>query len=812
MRINFYPLDFSIRNEREVLIFARQVINNEPAEHILLIDELRPSFYAIGNEKTAMRIINSANTPPLKYMIENKKFLGKDVEAIKFFMNNKREINQLKKELEKMGIRHFETDIPSVRKYLYDSNIIPLTLCSAEVNELTEESKNSKVRVFKIRQIQEESTEVFDRIRILGVDIETYGNEINFDKNPIIMISFYGENINKVITWFKEDNPESDYKKPNFVEIVNNEGELLKRFEGILEDYKPDLIVGYSSDNFDFPYIKRRAAINNIELKIGLDNSNLIIKRGVITTARIKGIIHIDLLRVIRNFIARNLKTNRYDLNSVSKEILNEEKDNVELNELSKTWDNLNRMNKFYYYNLKDSELAYKLIEKILPMLLELVKITESPLYDISRMSYSQIVEGYLIRRSSEFNEIIPNKPGREESVTRARQSYEGAFVFEPEPGIYDKIIVFDFKSLYPTIISSHNISPDTLNCDCCKDDVNARVPGLNYWFCIKRKGFIPKVIEELIRRRATVKSIIRKLKAEGKESPILKARQEILKKIANSMYGYMGFPRARWYCIECAESVTAYGRYYIQKVIRKAEERGFKIIYADTDSIFINLRERTMEDAFDFVDKINSTLPGIMKLEFQDYYSKGIFVSSKSGDSGAKKKYALLKENGKLKITGLEFVRRNYCDLAKEVQMNTLKIILKDNDKKKAFDYVKSTIDKVRKKEIPKEKLIMKTQLQKPTDSYVSEGPHVILAKKMQEEGILVKPGTIISYIVKPGKGKIGERVELPEKCKEDEYDDNYYIRNQIVPVVEKILELTGYSKEELLEDKEQERLGKFF
>ncbi|GAI26580.1 unnamed protein product [marine sediment metagenome] len=177
-------------------------------------------------------------------------------------------------------------------------------------------------------------------------------------------------------------------------------------------------------------------------------------------------------------------------------------------------------------------------------------------------------------------------------------------------------------------------------------------------------RGFLPIIIGDLISRRARIKEIIKE-----KKDIMLEARSESLKLLANAFYGYLGFFGARWYSIECARSVTAYGRYYINRVIEDAEKNEFKVIYSDTDSVFLNLGKKTEEDALKFVEKINETLPGIMELEYENFYPCGIFVSAKEGHYGAKKKYALLGKDGNIKITGFETVRRNWSFIAKQAQ-----------------------------------------------------------------------------------------------------------------------------------------------
>ena len=441
-----------------------------------------------------------------------------------------------------------------------------------------------------------------------------------------------------------------------------------------------------------------------------------------------------------------------------------------------------------------------------------MVKITGLTIYDVNRMGFSQLIEWYLLRQAPNFNEIAPNKPTNDEVLKRRLQTYKGAFVFKPKPGLYNNIVVFDYRSLYPTIIGSHNISPGTINCDCCQEDATP-VPtedNKKIWFCNKRKGFIPTIIEDLINRRTRIKEIIKNQMDE--KFAILDARQNSLKLLANSFYGYLGFFMARWYSIECAQATTAFGRHYVNQVIEKAEKSGFKVIYGDTDSTFQTLNGKTKEDAMKFTEKINEDLPGLMELEFEGFYPSGIFVSAKVGAFGAKKKYALVDENNILKIKGFESVRRNWSSIAKETQEKVLEIILKEHDNEKALEYVKKVIDDLRNKKIPLEKVIIHTQLQKEISEYDARGPHVAVAQRLKNKGIAIGPGSMIKFIVTQGSDIIRNRSKLPEEIKEGDYDSDYYLHHQVIPAVERIFDVLGYRKEDLLEMKDQTKLEGFF
>jgi DNA polymerase I len=227
---------------------------------------------------------------------------------------------------------------------------------------------------------------------------------------------------------------------------------------------------------------------------------------------------------------------------------------------------------------------------------------------------------------------------------------------------------------------------------------------------------------------------------------------------------------------------------------------------------VFLTLEDKTKKDAIKFAETINIELPGLMELEYEGFYPSGIFVSAKVGVYGAKKKYAMLSEEGTLKIRGFEMVRRNWSFIAKDVQEKVLEIVLKENNKVKAVEYVKSVVEELRNKTIPLEKVVIHTQLQKDIAAYTAKGPHVAVAQRLKNQGVSVGPGSIIKFVVTQGSEKIRDRAKLPDEVKQEDYDADYYINHQVIPAVERIFNVLGYTKEDLLESKEQKKLEGFF
>jgi DNA polymerase I len=269
-----------------------------------------------------------------------------------------------------------------------------------------------------------------------------------------------------------------------------------------------------------------------------------------------------------------------------------------------------------------------------------------------------------------------------------------------------------------------------------------------------------------------------------------------------------LAFFGARYYCKECAASITAFGRDYIKETIKKAQKEGFKVIYSDTDSLAVTLGDNNKKVAFDFLKKINDELPSLMELEIEDFYLRGIFVSKKGDTSGAKKKYALINEDKKLKITGFETVRKDWSLIARETQLKVIEMILKEGKYENALRYTKKVIKEVEEKKVNLDKMIIGVQLKMPLESYKQIGPHVAIARKMKNKGYDVSPGATIYFIVSNERGMIRDKAKIPDECKD--YDSNYYIENQIIPSIEKIFEVFGIKKEELLV-KKQKSLGEF-
>ena len=694
----------------------------------------------------------------------------------KVFVRTPGDVPKLREQLAKVG-RIFEYDIPYTQRYLIDHDVVPFE------NYEWEGGKPGK------------AAGEYEPTRV-AFDIETYNPRgmPEAEQDAIVMVSAHDGKKGAVYTWKKIGLP--------FVKSYKNEGEMLANF---IEGVSADVVYTYNGDNFDLPYVKTRLAELGIKKSLGL-GEGIALRQGMRgLKARLPGRVHIDAYRgMVFLSIIGALKLPRYTLEDVYKELTGKEKLDIDTKNLWKIWDKADKkeMEELATYSLQDSEAAYELGEQMLPLYTALSKLINQMPFDVSRMTSSQIVELLLLKMAKKRGEIAPNRPVEGEFKARVTKQVKGAFVREPEPGLHEDLVVLDFKGLYPSIIISHNIDPATLGCDCCKDPF---VSPMGQKFCRKKRGLIPEMLEKVTGARADAKKKLKK--AQGKEKRDLNAEQQALKIVANSTYGYMNYARARWYSYDCAEATTAWGRKFIKDAAAEAEKRGFKVIYGDTDSVFMLRGGKSKDEVLKFLKDYNDSLPGTMELELEGFYPRGIFVTKKAGGA-AKKRYALIREDGQVEIKGLEFVRRDWSQIAKKTQREVIQRVL-ENDVEGAKALVLEKIELVRTNKVPIEEYVIRTQLKRRIEKYAAQGPHVRAAKRLQESGEKVGKGTLIEYVVCQGGGNVGDRSYSIRMLGNRKPDADYYVTHQLLPAVMKILAEFGISADELETGTKQAGLG---
>jgi len=823
MITKFVPIDydyFDLEGKNYIKIIGR----NEKKEQICVIDTCDIYMWAILKDDLEKEKIEELKEKISKIKVEkkdrttiienielhDKKFLEKKVKALKIYATNYKDLPDIANEL---GFEEIEKrrgyDLGFTTHYIIEKKLKPMFWYEIEGENIKESEKfkdkiksNVKtiIKIKKVKEIKEEKLEP----KVLAYDIET--DSLRIGEGEILMISLTSKNYKKVLSWKK-----SKSRVPDFVEYVEDEKELLKRFVEEVKNISPDFLVGYFSDGFDMPFIKERAKKLKIKIPMGVDSSEPRLSRGNTTTAKINGIVHIDILKFIKTAYAQYMKSESLSLNEVAKEFLNDEKIKFELKHSSKIKDE--NWNEYYKYNLQDSILVEKLFEKMWTDLLEFSRTINEPIFDTSRYGLSRYIESYVLHNLEKFNEIPQRRPGYNESNERKNtRKVEGAFVLEPKPGLYEKIGMFDFTSMHTSIIITHNLSGSTLLEKKEKDSFETPEietnEGIKKYYFKKTPGFFPELLKDIFEKR-------KKFKAEYKENPnqITYARSNAFKVLSASAHGYIGFFGARYYSKETSAAVLSFVRKFNQDIIKKVEEHGFTPIFGDTDSVGFLMNNHSEKETKYFLKELNEELPGVMHLELEGFFERGLWVTTRNGTAGAKKKYAMIDKENNTKIRGFETVRRDWCKLSRKLQNKIIKSILEKGNGEDALNYTKEIIKKIKNREVNKEDLIIKTQLKKPLDEYKATTPHVVAAQKMKEKDMPISEGEIIEYFIAETKTKsklVRDKVALIDE--EKKYDIPYYLEKQILPAIENIFQVLNIDAKELIEEKKQDKLDKWF
>ncbi len=698
-------------------------------------------------------------------------------------------------------------------------------------------------------------------LRYLAFDIECLvdGGMPTPDRSPIIMISlafrpdYTGETL--VLVAKKADGDGAD---GDGIESFDGEAGMLNRFFEIVRDYDPDVILGYNSNEFDFPYITKRVEVleaqgEKLHANIGRDNRAVFCRKiGNTTRVNVTGRIVADVLPLVR----RDYSIKQYTLKNVAQTLLNIEKFDVSVRQMAEYWnDDGEKLAEFIEYARRDAVLALHLLLdlRLLDKYVALAQVSGALFQDVLYGGQSSMVENLLLREFGKRDRVIPPKPAHDGRYN-APDELKGGAVLEPVRGLQKDAVVLDYKSLYPTIMMAHNLCYSTVITNNAGSNGSNDITGNDHGsetrvqntirapsggeFVPARvyQGIVPGILEDLLDRRTETKKMMRD--AEGDEYVVLNATQNALKILLNSFYGYSGYARARLYSLVLANAVTSFGRKniidtkdLIDKTIKTVRlpdghEFALSVIYGDTDSVFVRITSQNGEISLDDAESIGTmvaamvseNLPDPMELEFESIARRAIFI--------AKKRYALwiFEKTGagwkdSIKVKGMETVRRDWCGLTSKTLNKVLELVLKDGKVDESVEYVRGVVDRVRNLKVRTDSeimddLILTRKYNKKEESYKSKQPHITVVEKIRRRGGAVPSiGDRVPFVIVAGNGRFVDSAEDPEYVREHNLslDVDYYIKKQILPPVERILREFGVEHETLNYDSKQKGLHDF-
>jgi DNA polymerase I len=828
IQMQVLDVDYIMLNDHPTIrIFGK---TDDKKSITVFVDDFLPYFYLYiveGKEDQAMKYLEEKYKQLLAKVEKVERFLpisfSKEPERLfKVTIKNPALVPQLRDDLKTKNFvkEIYEADILFRNRFMADRGIVGMGWYEIDgVGAKTNIVKTDKaITLKKIKPIERHENVP---LKYLSIDIETYTEEGGMPdplKDPIIMISlfFYPTYKGKqsLVLIGKKANGFDDSMS------FASEKEMLEEFKKIIDEFDPDIILGYNSSNFDLPYIEARLRANNISRAIGRCSQKQMICSKLSTgyNITITGRIVVDVYSLIKEAttkfgLYKGLK--RFGLGDVSQAILGETKVDVAHSEIGKFWkDNGDNFAKLVSYSRKDAELPFRMLMEMnmLDKFFEISKVSGLVLQDVLDGGEAARIEQLLLREFNKRGFVIPNKPDAQELNRRNEQrinsGLKGGFVLSPEIGFHDKAVVYlDFKSMYPSIMIALNICPTTLLLN--DENVEKIVSPLGTAFVkpTVRKGIIPDIVEYLINMRDKVKKEMKSAPNEQMKK-YLYAKQYAFKTVANAFYGYTGYIRARLYVLEIANTITATGRETINKTKEIVEKNTpYKVVYADTDSVMVKLDTEDVAEAFkigaSLADMINSNMEYALKMKIESVF-KTLLILSKKRYAG----WSFEESNGgysdSIVTKGIETVRRDWCNLVSETLKEVLDIILKEKDSKKALNIVKEKINDIKQGKMDINKLVITKSISKSLKTYKGVQPHVELLKKMRKRDPSSAPGIgdRIGYVIIKGTGQVSKRTEDPEYVVKHKIpiDSDYYIENQLMPPLERVFEVLNISKAEVL------------
>jgi DNA polymerase-2 len=741
---------------KNVLLFTGRS-GDYPIE--IIIDNNKPVFFV---EKDV--ILTALTVPHKRKHVNMKNFSGIPVDALYF--NTQKDLKTAEEILSSRNITTYESDVDPARRFLMEKSI------NAQMSVTGSAIRKDKLLSFTNPDI--EPADLTPNFVIASLDIET-GEKNDLLYSIAVTLRDNGDDIKKVFVLSDKNEKLSDY-----VECFPSEKELLQNFMNWFRESDPDIIIGWHVIGFDLLFLDSKCKEFVIPFDIGRGGGKVTIRKRTQGNyfANIPGRIVLDgpvLLRTsFHSFEDFKLETVSQELLGIGKTISADHNKVAEIEKLFKG-DKL----KLAEYNLQDTILVHDIFKKtgLIELSIKRAQLSGMLMDRLGMMSAS--FDHFLLPKIHKRKIVAPNVKDLELSEHSA-----GGYVLDPKPGIYDNVILLDFKSLYPSIIRTFKIDPYSR----LMSDINPVTTPGGYKFSAT-EHFLPDFISQLMKQRTAAVS-------QG-----VKPLSQAIKILMNSFYGVMGSTGCRFYHPHLPSAITSTGQWLLLQSKKHLESKGYDVVYGDTDSLFVKLKGDEGEDyqknGNNIARELNSYwssrlkdkfgVKSYLELDYEKYYRKFIITPARGTETGAKKRYAgLVVEDGKenLEFVGMEFVRSDWTKLAKEFQVELYERVLYN---KEIINWMNSFVDKVYKGEFD-EKLVYRKRLRKDVEEYVKNVPPQVRAARM-----LSDVGSTVYYI-------ITKRGPVPIELVPKDIDYQHYIEKQLKPIADSILVLLGQSFDSII------------
>lgn len=724
----------------------------------IIIDKEKPLFF-VEHEAAIKPLGISFERRPLGL----KNFSGQAMDACYFATQS-----DLYKVKDDGGVRTYEADVRPTERFLMERFIKGQVEFSGDFVE------ENGVRVFRNPQLRSASQAQEISLSLMSFDIETsrgsdlYSIGIHYrdDAREIRRVHMVGEDQGH---WDKGDD---EIRGELF--YYPTEQACYEAFERDVAELDPDLFLGWHVVGFDMAFLDRKCQRWGKSLNLGRKKTKVSIseRQGGTQYARIKGRVVIDGPNALR---AAFYQFESWKLDFVANELLGTGKD-IEATGLAKVEEIERRFREdkpaLAKYNLLDCVLVTDVIDKTGLIKLMQKRVELSGLLMDRQGVSTAAFDFFMLPKLHRKGFVAPNVVDITRDVHAA-----GGYVLEPQSGLHQHVVVLDFKSLYPSIIKTFKIDPYSRLMS--EQDPVQTPAGIKF---SSTHHILPDFISELLQQRHQAKLA---------RDPYL---SQAIKILMNSFYGVMGSAGSRFYHADLPTSITGSGQWILRETIEYFQNDGLEVVYGDTDSVFVKLPhgERVFDKGESLALRATEHLQKVLKkhfkvesfleVEFEKYFRKIFFPILRTGEGGAKKKYAGLLTNrsgeSQLHFSGMEFVRSDWTKLAKKFQF---KLYEKFFNGEEVETVLREVVAELKNGDHDKD-LIYKKRLSKKLEEYTkSLPPHVRAAKMAQEAGHAVDRDV---YYVMTRRGPI------PTQLEPTDYDYQHYIDKQIRPIAEVVLE----------------------
>jgi len=584
-------------------------------------------------------------------------------------------------------------------------------------------------------------------LRVMWIDAETEkSGRFPSINDPIGRVLISSDGRRRVI----EDGDEG-HKLSDLIETVK------------LED--PDIVLTHGGDSFLFPYLARRAMINGLVrgLVLGREETPL-------EASKRRGVTFFSYGRIHYKAPMRRLYGRVH----------------------------LDVDNSFIYPACG------------LEGLIEVSRTCRIPLQRASRASIGTIMSSLQLYQAIKDEILIPWKKRNAESFKSAWEllvADRGGFVFEPKVGLHDWVAEIDFSSMYPTLMATHNISAETMLCKCCPDSKN-RVPELDYNICEKRIGIVPRVLNLILEKRRQYK-MLRNEAENPEQRQVYDRRQNALKWILVTCFGYLGYKNARFGKVDAHIAVCAIAREVLLRAMRVAEDHGFDVVHGIVDSLWVRKEGASPRELADLCREISRETGAPISVNGR--YKWIVFLPSRThpGVPVLNRYYGVLEEGG-IKVRGIEARRKDTPPFIRNAQIDMIKALSKASNAREFREKIPESLKVLRRHvnrlvdhEVSLDQLIIANQLSKRADRYSNKVFQAIAAQQLMKEGIEISAGQTVRYIITDADERRPDRkVKAAElTTKDTKYDIKKYL-DLLLAAASNILSPFGYSDRKLRDE----------